>query len=163
MLAQYRLLAALRTATLLLTLVAAGSGCAALHANPSMDLTDASVVPASEGGTKTAAISLEVRASRGRPETQQLPLQGAMHVQDVLEQTNLTRRFRRMEIHVMRPIDDTLARLDIRYEHQAGRVDPLYDYALHPGDHLVVIEDTSTILTDMLDSLPNPLGPSRQR
>jgi hypothetical protein len=157
--------ATVRIAMLLLPLAAAASGCATLHANPAADFADAPAMedPGVEPAPRAATLSLEVRAAGKQPEIRQIPLQGVTHVQDVLEQTNLTRRFRRMKVHVVRTIGDRMAKLDANYEHQAGRIDPLYDYALHPGDHLVVVEDTSTVLDDMLNNLPNPLGPPRGR
>jgi hypothetical protein len=73
-----------------------------------------------------------------------------------LEQTRLVKRFRRMDIHVLRPAGDQRAKLDVRYKHSDGQVDPLYDYALHAGDHLVVMENTTTVLDDMLNSVAGP-------
>jgi hypothetical protein len=46
--------------------------------------------------------------------------------------------------------------MDVKYDRSKGNVNPLYDYALHPGDHLIVIEDTTTAFDDMLNSLAGP-------
>lgn len=157
-------LTAFRTATLLLLLVPLGSGCTALQTGSSLGMQSHPMGDSAEGEAtaQVATISLEVRpAGRRDPEMQQLPLSEAMHVQDLLEQTGLTRRFRRMELELIRPTGGDMARMRVVYRHQTGRVEPLFDYALRPGDHLVVTEDTSTVLDDMLQSL-NPLASARR-
>ena len=157
-------LTTLRTATLLVILIPLGSGCTALQTGSSLGMQSSHLAEGTEGdaSAQVATISLEVRpAGRREPEMQQVPLHEAMHVQDLLEQTGLTRRFRRMELHLMRPTGADMAKMRVQFSHQAGRVDPLFDYALRPGDHVVVIEDTSTVLDDMLQSL-NPLASTRR-
>jgi hypothetical protein len=74
-----------------------------------------------------------------------------------LEKANLIKKFRRMNIHIVRVVGDHRARMDVKYEHAKAHVDPLYDYALYPNDHLVVQEVTKTAFDDMLESL-GPLG-----
>jgi hypothetical protein len=145
-----------------------GSGCSALStqrdgrvdSNPALAANPEGVVPA----VAPAMFSLEVRtAGKKKPEIQQLPLPGTMHVQEVLEQNGLVKRFRRMNIQVVRATGGDRAKLDIKYDHSTRSVDPLYDYAIHPSDHLIVTEDTTTALDDMLNSLAEPLGPALGR
>ncbi len=150
-------------AALLLLLIPVGSGCTALQADSSLGLQTSGLMEGAAEEAPAATISLEVRpAGRREPEMQQIPMHSLMHVQDLLEHTGLNRRFRRMGLHVMRPTGGDMVRMKVRFSHETGRVDPLFDYALRPGDHVVVIEDTSTVLDDMLDSLPNPLAPARR-
>jgi len=110
----------------------------------------------------SAELKLEIRAAGKKPKFQQFPLQQGMCIQDALEQSGLTRRFRRMDVKLVRSTAEGSAKLDSKYDHKANRVDPLYDYALYNGDHLIVIEDTSTVLDDLVNALPN-LGPRRSR
>lgn len=105
-----------------------------------------------------AAISMEVRPAGKKHEIKQMPLGQGMRIQQALERAGLDRRFRRMDIHLMRTAGGERHKLDVKYSREEGFVNPLYDYALHPGDHLVVIEDPSTILDDMLQSLTGPAG-----
>lgn len=157
-------LGAFRIVTLLLLLIPWVSGCTALQTGASLGMQSTSLAEgaAGEAAAQVATISVEVRpAGRREPEMQQFPLNEAMHVQDLLEQTGLSRRFRRMELQVIRPTGGDMARMRVKYSHQTGRVDPLFDYALRPGDHVVVTEDTSTVLDDMLQSL-NPLASARR-
>jgi hypothetical protein len=164
MLAQNATSSALRLAVLL-PLIGIGSGCASVSPNvPGADLAAMTATEAVLGDPSgTASLNVEIRGAGRPPEFRKVSLQNGMHVQDALEQTKLTARFRRMNVRIMRPAGDQLAKLDIKYNHQTGRVDPLFDYALHPGDHLVVIEDTTTVLDDMISSLPLPGGAGRGR
>ena len=52
---------------------------------------------------------------------------------------------------------DQRAKLDVKYDHTKAQVNPLYDYALHPGDHVIVQEVTKTAFDDMLESIADPL------
>jgi len=106
----------------------------------------------------TPSISMELRPSGKKPQISQLPLAGGMRVQQALEQTGAVKKFRRMDVRLMRNAGNERQKLEVKYDHEEGGVNPLYDYALHPGDHLVVIEDTATILDDMLQSITGPVG-----
>jgi hypothetical protein len=48
--------------------------------------------------------------------------------------------------------------LEIRYDADKNRVVPLFDYALHPNDLLVIRQDSSTSLDKMLKKLAGPLA-----
>lgn len=155
-----------RLAVILLPLAAIASGCATLPSGKSAEDVDAAAALAGGAGASpevAATLDMEIRAAGKDPEFRKLPLQGALHVQDALEQAELTRRFRRMNLYVMRPTEGRLAKLDIEYKHTARRVDPLYDYALRPGDHLVVTEDTSTALDDLMSGISSPFTGGRKK
>ena len=100
-----------------------------------------------------ASITMEIRPAGKKPEMTQLQLDNGTTVQQTLEKAKLIKRFRRMNIEVMRVTGEQRAKLDVKYDHTKARVNPLYDYALHPGDHLIVAQDTSTALDDMLESI----------
>ena len=104
-------------------------------------------------GQPTASITIEVRADGKKPEVGKIPLEGSPRIQEVLEQAGLVKKFRRMDIVVMRTTGDQRQKLESKYDHGEGWVNPLYDYQLYPGDHLVVTEDTSNVFDDMLNSL----------
>ena len=136
-------------------------GCAILN----QDATDATKLPEmvaevapQQAQGHAGAITLEIRPSGNRSEARQIPLTGAMRIQDVLDQTGLPQRFKRMDLYVMRVAGDQRHKLDSKYSYKSGIVNPLYDYSLRPGDHLVVIEDTRNMFDDMLGSLGGPVG-----
>ena len=131
-------------------------GCSALQLDPSSaDLVMRQGTETAAGQQIAAApsVKLEIRAAGKSPEFREIPLREGMCIQDALIETQLTRRFGRMDLELMRRNAQGLAKMDSRYEHKRNRVNPMYDYALHPGDHLVVTEDTTTVLDDMLKGL----------
>ena len=100
---------------------------------------------------------MEIRASGEKPEIKQFQLDSGMTVQQMLEKTKLVKKFRRMDIEVLRVTGDERAKLDVKYDHTEAQVKPEYDYALYPGDHVIVQEVTKTALDDMLESVADPL------
>jgi len=100
---------------------------------------------------------MEIRASGEKPKLEQMTLESGSTVQQTLEKAKLVKKFRRMDISIVRVINDQRAKMDVKYDHKNAHVDPLYDYALHPNDHLIVQEVNRTALDDMLESL-GPLG-----
>jgi protein involved in polysaccharide export with SLBB domain len=96
---------------------------------------------------------MEIRPAGRKPEMRQLQLDNGATIQQALEKAGLVKRFRRMNIEVMRVTGEQRAKLDAKYDHTKAQVNPLYDYALHPGDHLIVAQDTATTLDDMLESI----------
>jgi hypothetical protein len=131
-------------------------GCSALQLDPSsaaLFTTQGTEVGAGQQISAAPSVKLEIRAAGKSPEFREIPLREGMCIQDALIETQLTRRFGRMNLELMRRNAQGLAKMDSRYEHKRNRVNPMYDYALHPGDHLVVTEDTTTVLDDMLKGL----------
>ena len=142
------------------------AGCATIEGTAgglSKVTGDASAANAQQPVPPAGAYTIELRGSGHKPEMRQMPLTGPTLVQQALEQSGAAKRFRRMNIVVMRAAGDERHKLDVKFDRKRGTVNPLYDYALVPGDHLVVTEDTSTVVDDMLGSLSGPLGiPTRR-
>lgn len=131
------------------------SGCTVMDAGgqKNMPLADGAAATAP---TPVATVTMEVRPVGKKPEMAQTQVNRGATVQQVLEQTKLVQRFRRMKIEVLRVAGDQRAKLDVKYDHTKAQVNPLYDYAIYPGDHLIVAEDPATSLDDMLKSLTSP-------
>ena len=68
-----------------------------------------------------------------------------------------------MELELYRPLADGHHKLEIAYDRGNKRVPEAYNYAIHPGDKLVVMEDASTVLDDVMSSLQLPLGRRSQQ
>ena len=133
------------------------SGCAVMDT-----ATDKGLPLLGEGASAapgpTTAVTMEIRpVGKKKPEMTQLQLDSGATVQQALEKAKLVKRFRRMNIEVMRVAGQQRAKLDVKYDHTKAQVNPLYDYALYPGDHLIVAEDPSTSLDDMFNSIAGPL------
>ncbi|NLF73967.1 MAG: hypothetical protein GX575_33585 [Candidatus Anammoximicrobium sp.] len=128
------------------------SGCSVLDtgSGQNLPLPDAAAIAAPGA---TASITMEIRPAGKKPQMTQVQLDNGTTIQQALEKANLTKRFRRMNIQLLRVAGEQRAKLDVKYEHTKTQVNPLYDYALHPGDHLIVTQDTATALDDMLESI----------
>ena len=110
------------------------------------------------GRPSGGVITTEIRRDGKEPEIGKMPLAGVVRVQEALEEIGATKRFRRMNVRVMRPAGGQRQRLEVKYDHNKRSVNPLYDYVLHPGDHVVVIEDKTTAFDEMLQSVTGTVG-----
>ena len=161
----------LHTRLVLITALAAiltlAGGCTALTINGSGDTLPEAPSPSSEQASLQAqqaqSITVEIRPDRKKVEITSLTLEPGMTVQRSLEKAGVIKRFRKMDIHVMRMAKGERQKLEAKYDHAHDSVNPLYDYAIHPGDHLVIIEDASTALDDMLNAVLAPLGINEKR
>jgi len=104
------------------------------------------------------SITTEIRPAGKEPELGNMPLVGIVRIQEALDQIGATKRFRRVNVRLMRDARGARQKLDIKCDQTNGRVEPHYDYVLHPGDHLVVSEDSTTALDDMLQSITGAIG-----
>jgi len=81
-------------------------------------------------------------------------------VQDVLEGCGAMDQFSRMTIKLKRRVDGSQGYLPITavYDHGRNAVRPESNYAIRPGDFLVITEDTATSTDDMVQQMFGPLG-----
>lgn len=95
----------------------------------------------------------------GQPEQIQRTLSGQMHIQEALEQVGAAKKFRRIQVELVRPLPSgQFHRIPLDYDLGTKQLTPEFDYALLPGDRIIVKEDPSTIVDDMLQSALGPLG-----
>ncbi len=89
-----------------------------------------------------------------------MPVKPGMVVQDALEGSGVMDRFDRMTIKVRRFVKEQQSYLPLTavYDHDRDEVRPESNYAIQPGDILIVTEDTSSSSQDMLQQLLGPLG-----
>lgn len=153
--------------TALVAIVPLAGGCTALTINGSADALPEAPSPSSEQASLQAqqaqSITVEIRPDRKKVEITSLTLEPGMTLQQSLEKVGVTKRFRRMDIDVMRMAGGERQKLEAKYDHAHDSVNPLYDYAIYPGDHLVIVEDPSTALDDMLNAVLVPLGINGKR
>ena len=113
--------------------------------------------PAAVANGQQAMAVVEVRADGHDPKIYQLPLEAEMHVQDAIEKSRAQRKFRRMHVSVVRTSPEGRRhKMDCRYEAAKRRVAMQYDYALQPGDYIVIAEDTTTMIDDMFEQISGP-------
>jgi hypothetical protein len=142
-----------------------GAGCQTIA--PGVDLLaglDGSppVEAVSENVDLAAQYTVEYHREDQPAQGARFPLQEGMCVQDALEQSGALRKLTRMKIHVYRslPQSGALHRMEIPFDRSNRRVPPESDYALHPGDRVVIAKDDSSAIDDMLNSVLGPLGVS---
>lgn len=154
-----------------IVLLATGTGCHSLPmpgaANPLASADKADAAAAGAAGAAGAAsphqhaemIQIEFRADGGRPERKAMPLQGEMHVQDVMQKSGGFRRFGRAQIELARKTPTGNAhKMKVSYDRSSLKVDPQTDYQVKPGDLLIITEDPTNIFTDMLEGAGVPIG-----
>ena len=103
------------------------------------------------------AIIMEVRGAEDKPHIEQIPLpkDRPMFVEDLVREAKISERVGGVNISIMRPVGSNLppVRMDVRVQ-ETGKVKNMEDnYALMPGDHVIVNCDGRTSLEVFVDSL----------
>ena len=107
----------------------------------------------------TAKYVVEVRPEKGKPKSVERSLTEPIHVQTAIEQTGAAKKFARAEIALFRPLPSGgWHKMLLEYDRETHSVPPEYDYAILPGDRIVVTEDTTTIFDDVMQRALKPLG-----
>ncbi len=117
--------------------------------------------PADNGmATSDQTVVVELHREGGLAGRLRVPVKPGMVVQDALEGSGVMDRFDRMTIKVRRFVKEQQSYLPLTavYDHDRDEVRPESNYAIQPGDILIVTEDTSSSSQDMLQQLLGPLG-----
>jgi hypothetical protein len=105
-----------------------------------------------------SAVLVEIHPDSGPPKITPLAYEDDMVVQSVLTKSGAVKRFRRMNVSLVRPLPEGKGphKMDVKFEYAKRHVAPENDYALRPGDKIVVTEDTTTALDDALEAVAGP-------
>ena len=89
-----------------------------------------------------------------------MPLREGTCIQDALQQSGVTKRLSRIKIGVYRRLPQGAGthKLNVPYDRAKRRVPDEYNYAIHPGDRVVVSKDKTNALDDLLNSALGPIG-----
>jgi hypothetical protein len=80
-------------------------------------------------------------------------------VQEALEKTGALKKFQRFDLELYRPLPgDRWHRMVLEFDRGSHCVPPECDYAVLPGDRIIVIEDPHSMLDDLADQFLKPLG-----
>jgi len=147
----------------ILLLLVLGSGCTMFPAAPTE--TTPPLPPTQAFNPQTPPpnqpmILVEIQAPKKQSETKQIPLASAPTLQAAVDQVNATSKFKRFHIAVSRLPQHQggeAQKLISQYDHQEKRIPFEYDYQLHPGDRIVIIEDSSSFVEDMFGGAINPI------
>ena len=138
-------------------LLALLTGCSPIQLAPSQTIGGAPAPAAPNQPTFT----VEVRPSGGEPMRKQLVMSEPITVQQLLEKTGALSQFGRMDITVVRPVPGRREplRLDVEFRRGERAVAPQEDYALQPGDQVIIEQVRRTMIEDWLDQASEMLGP----
>jgi hypothetical protein len=116
--------------------------------------------PAAQNQPAGPTYTVEIRRPGYSTQFSRIPHQGATHLQDALEKSGAAKKLKRMELYVLRtpPQGGPRQRLAAEYDAGKKRVAWESDYAIYPGDHVVVIEDTSSEFDAMVSRFLGPFG-----
>ena len=101
-----------------------------------------------------------MRGHSRRPQTVEVPLSEKTCVQDVLDASRATSKFRNLDVVVLRPTpkaSEPLLKLACRFDRRKRRIGWESDYAVLPGDRVIVREDTSGGLDKIMTSMLGPV------
>ena len=146
----------------LAAVLCASTGCTMFQEQISPKLT-AEVVPgeeaASGAGESKSTFTVEARPAEGKPIAKEQPLARPITVQEAIEKTRVNKQFRRFTLDLLRPLPDgRMHRMSLEYDRSNKRVPPEFDYTILAGDRLIVTEDPSTVIDDILSKVTEPLG-----
>ncbi len=99
-------------------------------------------------------VILEVREDGTHVESIPLPMDRAVFIEDIVQQARLHDRFGQLSISIMRPTQTggPPLRLDTRIDGAGKALDVGRNYALLPGDHIVVNSDNRSSLERFIDT-----------
>ena len=138
--------------------VVAMTGCAGLTTPKSPLKSEISQAGTPDAGT--AKVDVIFQPDKGRPERLERSLTEPTTVQQMLVQSGGLKRYRRIEVEVSRLRPDGSGRFTIpcEYDRQYRQINPENDVALMPGDRVIIKEDTSTVVDDIVRAAGGNLG-----
>jgi hypothetical protein len=112
-----------------------------------------------QSGPAPGQCSVELKSASGKVQVGHLDLAPDATVQSVLEKTKANRKYSRSTIELQRKLPSgEWHKMGVDYDSGASRVDPLHDYHVQPGDRVVVSEDTTSGIEDLMKDQKGPLG-----
>ncbi len=127
------------------------------HASPKLS---AEVTPGPAPDAPPAAkYVVEIREDKKKPQAVEKTLADSTHMQTALEQTGALKKFDRATVVVYRPLPSGgWHKMQLEFDYDTKRIPPEFDYAVLPGDRIIVTEDTTTIMDDFTERALRPLG-----
>ncbi len=103
--------------------------------------------------------TVELRNAYGARSRVRLPLHPGLCVQDALRLSKALEQFDYMQVKLKRPTKDPrrFLPLDVPFDANYRRIEPLNDYALHHGDYIIVTQTSGADLSELVEGATNPL------
>lgn len=134
-------------------------GCSAFKEQVSPELRSQITPGTGPAAAPPAKYTVEVRPEQGKPQAIERDLTDQLHVQEALKQTGVAKKWARMDVEIYRPLPSGgWHRMKLEFDREHHQVPPEYDYALLPGDRIVVTQDTSNIMDDVMERTLKPMG-----
>jgi hypothetical protein len=158
-----RSVARLVCSILALSAVSSGIGCSMLKPSltdnqPRAEVTKDGAAPAGP----VAKYFVELHPTSGQPTRVERSISGPITAQQALKETDALKKFRRSTIELTRPLaNGATHRMTVEYDRTSKQVAPEFDYSLQPGDRLIVKEDQSTVIDDVLDHSLGQYNPKK--
>lgn len=152
----------LHTSSLLMSLVVATmTGCAGLNSpKPNLTTELSKAGTAAPDAAATTKVDIIFQPEKGQPERMEQALTEPTTVQQMLVQSGGLKKYRRVEVEIRRhrPGGGGYFTIPCEYDRATRQIDPANDYALAPGDKVIIKEDSSTVIDDILRSAGGNLG-----
>lgn len=124
------------------------SGCAMFNGNQKP-----------QSGPAPGQCSVELKSSSGKVQVGHLDLAPDATVQSVLDKTKANRKYSRATIDLQRKLPSgEWHKMTVEYDSGSRHVDPLHDYHVQPGDRVVVTEDTTSGIEDLMKDQKGTFG-----
>ena len=104
--------------------------------------------------------TVEIQNAYGVKQRAKFELRPGMFIQDALRESKAIEQFNFMTIKLRRPTDDPMRflPLDIEFNREYRRVEPINDYAIHDGDYIIVRQQATGELDKMLGDFKSRAG-----
>lgn len=104
-----------------------------------------------EEGLPSSQCVVELKPVSGKSKVGQVAIGDDATVQQVLHTSGADRKYSRVKLDLYRQLPTgEWHKMPVEYDVGKKRIDPLHDYHVQPGDRLIVSEDASDGLDDML-------------
>jgi hypothetical protein len=112
-------------------------------------------IPAETPVASDGSYYVEMHPAIGKPVIFKGELNGPATVQDALEQSGATKKFRGMRIGLFRIVKENgrPLKLPVDYKYRTKQVEQHQNYALHPEDRIVVAAKTSNVMGEVMKAL----------
>jgi hypothetical protein len=104
--------------------------------------------------------TVEIQNAYGAKRRAKFELRRGMFIQDALRESKALEQFNFMTIKLRRPTEDPMRflPLEIEFNSEFRRIEPINDYALHDGDYIIVRQQATGELDEMFGSLKTRAG-----
>ena len=104
--------------------------------------------------------TVELQNAYGVKQRAKFELRRGMFLQDALRESKALDQFNFMTIKLRRPTEDPMRflPLDIEFNPEFRRIEPINDYAIHDGDYIIVRQQATGELDEMFGNLKSQAG-----